>query len=147
MKIVYISTLCLCLLSIGGLMHYIVRQWRLLNAYKLRAADRLRYIQTLMETGYKYKHAPSHMAEHLYSEMGIEKILSYHIVDDDCDKTFPIDCKCRRSDKLLYILYENGFSARELCVIFALNNMNAVYVKYNRLNKKLNKEEEGEEPQ
>lgn len=33
-----------------------------------------------------------------------------------------------------------GFSARELCVIFALNNTNTVYVKCHQLNKKLNKE-------
>ena len=37
-----------------------------------------------------------------------------------------------------------GFSARELCIIFGLNNVHSVQVKYSRINIKLNKNEKEE---
>jgi hypothetical protein len=37
-----------------------------------------------------------------------------------------------------------GFSARELCIIFGLNNVHSVQVKYSRMNIKLNKNEKEE---
>lgn len=141
MKIIFTIILIITLLAIIVLTHYIVEQNRRLNSHKLKARDRLKYIQILMRIVYYHKHDPIHLTAHIHDEMSILKILSYHIIDDVCDKYFPPELKCSKNDKLLYILHEDGFTARELCVIFGLNNMNSVYVKCSRINKKLNKEE------
>ena len=42
------------------------------------------------------------------------------------------------------MLHMQGFSARELCIIFGLNNVHSVQVKYSRINIKLNKNEKEE---
>ena len=42
------------------------------------------------------------------------------------------------------MLHMQGFSARELCIIFGLNNVHSVQVKYSRMNIKLNKNEKEE---
>lgn len=39
------------------------------------------------------------------------------------------------------MLHMQGFSARELCIIFGLNNVHSVQVKYSRMKIKLNKNE------
>lgn len=72
-------------------------------------------------------------------------MLIYNIIDDDY-KPYCGNIKAREEDKLLYMLHMQGFSARELCVIFGLNNVHSVQVKYSRMNIKLNKPEK-EEPE
>lgn len=106
-----------------------------------RARDRLLYIQSLIDLIYTYKHNPVLLESHLTQQVSIKKILSHHVIDDECEKYIPKDLKILKTDMLLYTLYQEGFSYRELCVIFELNNLNSVYVKYHRINKKLTQQE------
>lgn len=142
-------TICittLLLLAASLAIHYFTRMFieyrKCLKEVRICAANRLRYIQILIEVVYTYKNQPSHMREHLLQEMTINKMLNYHIVDNCCNRIFAPDLKCTERDKLLYMLHKEGFSARELCIIFQLNNINSVYVKRHRINKLLDTVEE-----
>lgn len=116
---------------------YSSTQKRHLRCVESRARDRLLYIQSLIEIIYTYKHNPTQLEAHLSNQVSVKKILSYHVIDDECEKYIPKDLKINKNDRLLYTLYQEGFSYRELCVMFELNNLNSAYVKYHRVNKKL----------
>lgn len=61
--------------------------------------------------------------------------MAYHVVDNNCGHFFPSQTKVSTNDQLLYMLHKEGFTPRELCIIFELNNINSVYVKCHRINK------------
>ena len=131
----------LLLLAAGWGIYYFIRMLleykKCLREVRLCAANRLRYIQDLIEVVYTYQHQPSHMQQHLRQEMTIKKLLNYHIIDNRCERIFSPGIKSTERDKLLYMLHKDGFSARELCILFELNNVNSVYVKCHRINKQL----------
>ena len=108
-----------------------------------RSENRLRFIRMIIEIIYMHKHNPDKLPEHLTQEKNIRKMLIYNIIDDDY-KPYCGNIKAREEDKLLYMLHMQGFSARELCIIFGLNNVHSVQVKYSRMNIKLNKNEKEE---
>lgn len=103
---------------------------------KLRLGDNLRYLCMLVETVYTFKNNPQLLRDRLLKEMTIKKWLCYHIVEEN-NNPLPVDLKCASKDKLLYKLHLEGFTPRELCVLFELNYLNTVYVKCHRMNKKL----------
>ena len=106
------------------------------NTSKLATA-RLNYIRILIDTVYTYYHHPELMRKHLQKEMAIKKLMAYHVVDNHCGYFFTSRTKVSTNDQLLYMLHKEGFTPRELCIIFELNNINSVYVKCHRINKKL----------
>lgn len=67
--------------------------------------------------------------------MAIKKLMAYHVVDNHCGHFFTSRTKVSTNDQLLYMLHKEGFTPRELCIIFELNNINSVYVKCHRINK------------
>ena len=77
------------------------------------------------------------MRKHLQKEMAIKKLMACHVVDNHCGHFFTSRTKVSTNDQLLYMLHKEGFTPRELCIIFELNNINSVYVKCHRINKKL----------
>lgn len=103
-----------------------------------RSETRLRFIRMIIDIMYLHKHNPNKLPEHLMQEINIRKMLIYNIIDDDY-KPYCGNIKAREEDKLLYMLHMQGFSARELCIIFGLNNVHSVQVKYSRMKIKLNK--------
>ena len=105
-----------------------------------RSENRLRFIRMIIDIMYLHKHNPNKLPEHLMQEINIRKMLIYNIIDDDY-KPYCGNIKAREEDKLLYMLHIQGFSARELCIIFGLNNVHSVQVKYSRMKIKLNKNE------
>lgn len=102
-----------------------------------QAKARLNYIRILIDTVYTYSHQPELLQKPLQKEMSIKKLLAYHVIDNRCDRLFSARMKVNSNDQLLYMLHKEGFSPRELCVIFEWNNLNSVYVKCHRINKKL----------
>lgn len=103
---------------------------------KNRIRDSRHYVCILIENVYTFKNDPQRLRDRLLNEMTIKKFLCYHLVDDD-DGIFPPDLKCTKKDKLLYKLHLEGFTPKELCILFELNNLNTVYVKCHRVSKKL----------
>lgn len=113
-----------------------------LASLKQRVDDSRRYVGMLLETVYTHKHRPHHLLEHLLEEMTVDKLLCYHLITDDFRGIFPEDFNASKRDMLLYKLSLEGFTPKQLCLLFGLNNMNAVYVKCCRINKKLHPQEE-----
>lgn len=103
------------------------------------AESRILYIHILLETIYTYNHDPKLLQKHLQCEMTVKKLLGYGTIEDRCDELFDPKLKINKNDLLMYQLYEEGFSPKELCVLFGLNNLNSFYVKHHRINKKLGK--------
>lgn len=103
-----------------------------------QAKARLNYIRILIDTVYSYSNQPELLQKHMQKEMSIKKLMAYHVIDNRCERFFTAATKVNGNDQLLYMLHKEGFSPRELCVIFELNNLNSVYVKCHRINKKLN---------
>ena len=58
-------------------------------------------------------------------------------IEDRCDELFDPKLKINKNDLLMYQLYEEGFSPKELCVLFGLNNLNSFYIKHHRIKQKL----------
>lgn len=104
---------------------------------KEQAESRLRYIRSLLDMVYTYQRKPEQLLVHLREEMSVNKLLSYHIIEDRCNEVFDPALKIGKKDQILYLLLEEGFTSRELCVMLELNNLNSVYVKYHRVRKKL----------
>lgn len=102
-----------------------------------QASARLDYIRILIDTVYTHDHHPESLQKHMQKEMSIKKLMAYHVVENHCERFFCSRIKVNRNDQLLYMLHQEGFSPRELCIIFELNNLNSVYVKCHRINKKL----------
>lgn len=102
-----------------------------------QAKARLNYIRILIDTVYTYSHQPELLQKHLQKEMSIKKLLAYHVIDNRCDRLFSARMKVNSNDQLLYMLHKEGFSPRELCIIFELNNLNSLFFKCHRINKKL----------
>lgn len=107
-----------------------------------KAEDSRRYVGMLLETVYTHKHRPQHLLEHLLEEMTADKLLCYHLITDDFRGIFPEDFNANKRDMLLYKLSLEGFTPKQLCLMFQLNNLNSVYVKCCRINKKLHPQEE-----
>lgn len=137
----YLSIILLSVLLVS--VYLIVTSFQHISKLKIRIRDNLRYICILIETVYTYKNNPQQLRDHLLQEMTIKKLLCYHIVEED-ESLFPPDMKCTQKDKLLYKLHLEGFTSKELCILFELNNLNTVYVKCHRVNKKLNPSEQGD---
>lgn len=101
-----------------------------------QAKARLNYIRILIDTVYTYSHQPELLQNTCKRDVD-QKLLAYHVIDNRCDRLFSARMKVNSNDQLLYMLHKEGFSPRELCIIFELNNLNSVYVKCHRINKKL----------
>lgn len=145
MKALLISILIIQQVVIMLLVFYMKKQTGELNTFKYKHADCRRYIEMLIETVYTHKHDPKHLLEHLCEEMTVKKLLCYHIVAEDLDRLFPPDFNANKNDMLIYKLSEEGFSVKELCLLFGLNNLNTVYVKCSRIKKKLYPDKESQE--
>ena len=103
------------------------------------AESRILHIHILLETIYTYNHDPELLQKHLQREMTINKLLGYGTIEDRSHELFDPKLRINKNDLLMYQLYEEGFSPKELCVLFGLNNLNSFYVKHHRINKKLGK--------
>lgn len=102
---------------------------------ELLARNRLIYIRFLVDTVYLYCNQPKQLTDHLKTEMSVEKMIAYHILDQDVE--IPDGIKCKDRDWLLRELYRKEFSAQQLVIMFGLSNVNSVYVKSCRINKKI----------
>lgn len=101
------------------------------------AQARLNYIHILIDTVYTYGSSHELLSTRLKQEMSAKKLLLYGIVERKKTEACAPELKISEDDRLLYQLLQEGFSPRELCIIFALNNINSLYVKHHRIRKKL----------
>ncbi len=90
----------------------------------------------MIDTLYTYNHNPEKLRKHIIELMKADVLIAYHVVTPS-DRTKYDEVNCNKTDKLLCKLSDMGFTPRELCMLFSLNNINSVYVKMSRMNKRL----------
>ncbi len=134
MKTILLLIVCDAIVVAIFCRHYAAVQKRKCRNAGILARNRLIYIRCLIETVYLYCNRPQNLVEHLKIEMSIDKIVAYHILDQEMK---PDGVKCKDRDWLLRDLYRHEFSAQQLVVMFGLSNVNSVYVKCCRVNKKV----------
>ena len=98
---------------------------------------RLVYIRTLIDSVYTFYRNPEKLLLRMKTEMTADKLLLYGVVRSKCTEACDPAFKVNDDEKLFYQLSLEGFSSRELCVLFKLNSLSSVYVKRHRINKKL----------
>jgi len=107
------------------------------NKLRNEAQARLNYIHILIDTVYVYGNNHELLSKRLKQEMSAKKLLLYGIIERKQTEACDPELKISEDDRLLYQLLQEGFSLRELCIIFTLNNLNSLYVKHHRIRKKL----------
>lgn len=128
-------------LLLVGLFRKMLRQQRFISAYRHRSADQLRFIRSLLDLCYTYAESPGVFIDKFKDKVNIRELKSYDLIDTS-DNRFP---NLKEDERLLCMLWEHGFSQRELCVIFNLKKVSNLYTKYHRIQKKLkNKRSETE---
>ncbi|MCM1532993.1 MAG: hypothetical protein NC114_12100 [Ruminococcus flavefaciens] len=126
------------ILFISILVFVVLRENRL-HSHRLRskAQAQLDYIHILIETVYVYGNNHELLSKRLKQEMSAKKLLLYGIIERKRTEADDPELKISEDDRLLYQLLHEGFSPRELCIIFSLSNINSLYVKHHRIRKKL----------
>lgn len=122
----------LILLLIGAFRR-MLRQRRFISAYRHRSADQLRFIRSLLDLCYTYAESPVVFIDKFKDKVNIRELKSYDLIDTS-DKRFS---NLKEDERLLCMLWDHGFSQRELCVIFNLKKVSNLYTKYHRIRKKL----------
>lgn len=123
----------LVLLLLIGMFYRILRQRRFISAYRHRSADQLRFIRSLLDLCYTYAESPGVFIDKFKDKVNIRELKSYDLIDTS-DKQFS---NLKEDERLLCMLWEHGFSQRELCVIFNLKKVSNLYTKYHRIRRKL----------
>lgn len=118
----------------------------LLKAHGNRAGtalsrDRLIYIRKIIDTVYTHQNNAERLQKRIIELTKSDVLLAYHVVMPPNDTVYD-KVDCNEADKLLCKLADMGFTPRELCMLFSLNNINSVYVKMSRMNKRLKEAEE-----
>jgi len=120
-------------LLLVGVFRRMLRQQRYISAYQHRSADQLRFIRSLLDLCYTYAESPVVFIDKFKDKVNIRELKSYDLIDTS-DKQFP---NLKEDERLLCMLWDHGFSQRELCVIFNLKKVSNLYTKYHRIRKKL----------
>lgn len=135
--------ICLCLIAIVLLGQLLVllflfrknsRLRRDVSLRELRAADQLRFLRSLLDLCYAYGASPQVFLDKFKDRVNIRQFKSYDLMDMQ-DTRF---ADLKEDERLLCLLFERGFTQRELCVIFNLKKISNLYVKHHRIKKKLN---------
>lgn len=98
--------------------------------------DRLIYIRKIIDTVYTHQSNAERLQKRIIELTKSDVLLAYHVVMPPNDTGYD-KVGCNEADKLLCKLADMGFTPRELCMLFSLNNINSVYVKMSRMNKRL----------
>lgn len=109
------------------------RQRRYILASRNRSSEQLRFIRILLDLCYTYQNSPLVFLDKFKDKVNIRELKSYDLIEIP-DNRF---AGLKEDEKLLCLLWENGFTQRELCVIFNLKKINNLYIKYNRIRKKM----------
>lgn len=111
----------------------LLRQRRRLRRISRCASERLRLIRTLLDICFTYSDSPSVFIAKFKDKVNIRELKSFGLIDCPDDPFSPL----KEEDRLLCRLWDNGFSRRELCVVFNLKKINHLYIKQQRILRKL----------
>ncbi len=100
-------------------------------------------VRDLIDTAYTYNTDPAKFYQKFLEQVNISSLRKRGITDPEVllrTAGYIIMCKdMRGADAELWALRKAGFTNRELKVVYNLKNLNSIYVKNNRLKKRLDK--------
>ena len=89
------------------------------------------FVQKLIKLAFKFGNNKELFYERFVESVDVDTLKEYQIIDVD------IPPELTEKEAELYSLIKAGFTPEELCVIYGTKNLNAIYIKRHRLNKKL----------
>lgn len=101
--------------------------------YRERSAEQLRFIRSLLDLCYTYRESPLVFIDKFKDKVNIRELKSYTLIDIP-PRRFE---ELKEDERLLCLLWESGFTQRELCVIFNLKKVSNLYTKYHRIKNKM----------
>lgn len=90
------------------------------------------FLQKLIKLAFTFETNKDLFYEKFVATIDVEALKEYGIIE--VDSTNP---ELTPQEAELYSLIEAGFTPEELCVIYKKKNLNSIYIKRHRLNKKL----------
>lgn len=125
---------CVVLASLLSLLFFSNRQLRReAVVYRERSAEQLRFIRSLLDLCYTYRESPLVFLDKFKDKVNIREMKSYTLIDIP-PRRFE---ELKEDERLLCLLWESGFTHRELCVIFNLKKVSNLYTKYHRIKNKM----------
>jgi hypothetical protein len=133
------------IIILSTLLYEVFRAWR--HKRERIYAEEVQRLMSLLcdiiDNALVYDEKPAKFYVTFLEMISVESLRKRGIIDPDALLRTPRynrHCKdLRREDAELWALLMAGFKPRELKVIYGLTNINSVYVKVNRLKKRLNK--------
>lgn len=106
---------------------------RTVSLLEHRSEDQVRFIRSMLDLCYSYRESPQVFLDKFKDNVNIRHLKSYDLID------LPSSCLSglKEDERILYCLFQAGFTQRELCVIFNLKKTSNLYVKLNRIKKKI----------
>lgn len=101
--------------------------------YRHCSREQLRFIRSLLDLCYAYRESPAVFLDKFKDKVNVRELKSYDLIDTS-NKHFS---NLKEDEKLLCLLWEHGFTQRELCVIFNLKKTSNLHIKHHRIRKKL----------
>lgn len=101
--------------------------------YRHYSQEQLRFIRSLLDLCYAYRESPVVFLDKFKDKVNVRELKSYDLIDMS-NKHFS---NLKEDEKLLCMLWEQGFTHRELCVIFNLKKTSNLHIKHHRIRKKL----------
>lgn len=129
----------------GAFAYEIFVAWRYKRerVYAKEAHRLMLLLRNMIDNAFIYDENPAKFHSKFLEMVSVESLRAHGIIDPDALLRTPKynrTCKeLRCEDAELWTFLMAGFSSRELKIIYGLTNLNSVYVKRNRLKKRLNK--------
>lgn len=101
--------------------------------YRTCSAEQLRFIRSLLDLCYTYRESPLVFADKFKDKVNIRELKSYGLVEIPPHRFEEL----KEDERILCLLWEAGFTQRELCVIFNLKKVSNLYTKYHRIRNKM----------
>lgn len=101
--------------------------------YQYNSQERLRLLRSILDLCYAYRESPELFLLKFKDRVNFCQLKNYDIFIDK----YKYLQRINDDERLLCQLMEEGFTQRELCVIFDLKKTSYVYVKYHRILRKL----------
>lgn len=129
-----IGSVAFILLALSSLLlRKILCQRKRIAFYRHCSQEQLRFIRSLLDLCYAYRESPAVFLDKFKDKVNVRELKSYDLIDRS-NKHFS---NLKEDEKLLCMLWEHGFTQRELCVIFNLKKTSNLHIKHHRIRKKL----------
>lgn len=131
-----VLSICLGLLLFLLLLAILRRNAQLRRAVRMHerhSQERLRLLRSLLELCYSYRESPQVFLDKFKDRVNFCQLKNFDLFESENRRLGSL----KEDERFLFMLLDQGFSQRELCVIFNLKKASYLYIKYKRIRKRL----------